>query len=250
MWGGEGDSYAFWLTPQGLRSRVPTPPRHPGRRALCLGDSFTWANAVPDQANWTVPAAARLGFPLLNASMHGYGVDQMATLYSERLVDRLDHTEVGVSVILDDAYRAASRWFLGRPKPFTPVGGELEPCPPPLRWGRIPLAPESRVLAPWRQTAGHLLQALGLRADHRDHFQDALRRIVRAAGGRPVYLQVFSTPFDQGRQSQTLLELGAAAGVTDGVAIDLSGLYVPGDGHPTVEGHARIAEHTARLLTR
>ena len=84
-------------------------------------------------------------------------------------------------MILDDAYRAASRWFLGRPKPFTPVGGELEPCPSPLRWGRIPLAPESRVLAPWRQTAGHLLQALGLRADHRDHFQDALRRIVRAA---------------------------------------------------------------------
>jgi hypothetical protein len=247
-WLGGVGGVPFSLTPQGIRGREPTPHRYDGRRAVCLGDSFTWANGVGDLENWTVPAAQELGFPLLNASMHAYGVDQMATLYADRIANRFDHSEVVVSVILDDAYRACERFFWIYRKPYTPVGGEVEPCPGPLRWGRFALAPEWQVLRPWRRNAGHLLRALGLLPDYRAHFGDAVARIVAAAGSRPVYLQTFSTPFDGGRYNDELVQIARQAGVADARAIDLSGHYLPSDGHPTVEGHRRIAAQVADML--
>jgi hypothetical protein len=252
-WHGEADTAGLrqdhekLVTPEGFVGTEPVPRRFAGKRAICLGDSFTWGAGAPQGEEWPALAARRAGFPFLNAGNLGYGVDQMATLYSGHLAKRYDHGAVFVCVIEDDLRRATDRFFLIFRKPFTPPGGEVESVPPPVQVFGIAFCPEPQVLAPWRECARHVGQEIGLLPDGWAHLADALAKIRAAAGTRSAYLLALSTRGDGGRHGERICAAARAARFEGAAAVDLTGCYVP-DGHPDPRGHERIAEAAVALI--
>jgi hypothetical protein len=236
--GREGWARGSTITPQGLRSLVATPFRWTGERVICLGDSFTFGQGVEDGEDWPAVASSG-GRPFLNGGVAGYGIDQVATLYSERLALRFDHTRVIVAAIADDGLRATERFLYGARKPYLGPGAPLEPVPPPIVVGGLKVAPELQVLAPWSENARHLLRAAGAlrplgprrrraRPDQGRSWSEA-RRVPRAA--RAVRVRPLGRRASRGR---------AGGGLPAAMRVDLVGCYLP-DGHPDRRGHERIA---------
>ena len=60
-------------------------PRPDGSPILALGDSFTFGDEVDDADTWPAQLEARLGRPVLNGGVFGYGLDQMV-LRAEQLL--------------------------------------------------------------------------------------------------------------------------------------------------------------------
>jgi hypothetical protein len=60
-------------------------PRPSGRPILALGDSFTFGDEVDDGDTWPARLERRLGRPVLNGGVFGYGIDQMV-LRGEQLL--------------------------------------------------------------------------------------------------------------------------------------------------------------------
>jgi hypothetical protein len=103
------------VTPDGLRSNGgPSPP---GAPILAVGDSFTWGDQVGDTETWPAHLERRLGRPVRNGGVFGYGLDQIV-LRAEELVPELRPERIVVSFIGGDlprnefSYRfAAKPWF-------------------------------------------------------------------------------------------------------------------------------------------
>lgn len=103
------------------------------------GDSFTYADEVADAEAWGDVMAWRLGCPVLNFGVGGYGVDQALMRLEQRLEAGAAVGEVMVlGVYPDDLNRNMNQWrylLQGEPalsfKPvFTPAGDGLEPVAP------------------------------------------------------------------------------------------------------------------------
>lgn len=235
------------INPQGFRGRAETPARAAGRRVVCLGDSFTFGDDVGDDDAWTSIAERRAGVPFVNAGVDAYGIDQMATLYTDQIAGKLDHTDVVVAAILDDGYRACERHTGPKRRPTQGSGADVTPVPAVLRvWG-VRLAPESPVLRPWLRTATHLGAALGVLPDHEDQVAAALARIQRAAGParRTWFLAIQSEDMGD-EQLRSLRACGERAGWSS-AAVSVQDSLGP-TRHPDAAGNARIAEALLRLL--
>lgn len=128
------------ITEDRLRSNgAQTPPS--GEPVLAVGDSFTFGDEVNDPETWPAQLEAKIGRPVLNGGVFGYGLDQIV-LRAERLLDRTGALTLVVAFTPDDvrrceyAYRYAWKpWFevvdgalairgVPVPEPGTPPPGE------------------------------------------------------------------------------------------------------------------------------
>jgi len=104
------------IAADGLRSNGPGPPPR-GAPILAAGDSFTFGDEVSDHETWPARLEQRLGRPVLNGGVFGYGLDQIV-LRAEQLLERTGANSLVVSFTADDvqrceyAYRYAWKpWF-------------------------------------------------------------------------------------------------------------------------------------------
>jgi hypothetical protein len=87
-----------------------------GEPILAVGDSFTWGGWVRDEETWPAYLEGRLGQPVLNGGVFGYGFDQIV-MRAERLVPKLRPELLIVSFIPHDiarceqSYRYTSKPF-------------------------------------------------------------------------------------------------------------------------------------------
>lgn len=98
MWGVQ-----ITLGDDGIRSngRVRT---HQVSPILAVGDSFTFGDEVGDEATWPAHLEGATGYPILNAGVFGYGLDQ-AILRSEQLVGKYNPSTVILSFTPADIAR-------------------------------------------------------------------------------------------------------------------------------------------------
>jgi hypothetical protein len=115
------------ILPTGLRSNGAAALPFDRSGVLAVGDSFTFGDQVSDADTWPAQLEQRLGRPVRNGGVFGYGFDQ-SVLRAEKLltVDRLDVDTLVVSLVPDDLKRAElSRRY--SPKPwFALVGDGIE----------------------------------------------------------------------------------------------------------------------------
>lgn len=90
------------ITDDAIRSNGAPPP--PGRPIVAVGDSFTFGDEVSDPATWPAQLEARLGRPVLNGGVFGYGLDQIV-LRAEALLERFSPDTLVVSFIPNDVRR-------------------------------------------------------------------------------------------------------------------------------------------------
>lgn len=90
------------ITPDGVRSNGAEPP--PGTPVVAVGDSFTFGDEVSDEATWPAGLERRLGRPVVNGGVFGYGLDQMV-LRAEQLLPQSGADTLIVSIIPEDVWR-------------------------------------------------------------------------------------------------------------------------------------------------
>ena len=88
----------------GLRENGRARPT--GKPVLVLGDSFAFGDEVDDADTWPAQLEARLGRPVLNGGVFGYGLDQMV-LRGEQLLDGVARSAdvVVLSMLPEDVLR-------------------------------------------------------------------------------------------------------------------------------------------------
>ncbi|MCA8974275.1 MAG: hypothetical protein KDC98_06110 [Planctomycetes bacterium] len=101
-------------------------PRPTGDRVvLAVGDSFTFGDGVGDGDTWPARLEHRLGRPVINAGVFGYGMSQIV-LRAEQLLATLPVERVVLSFIPDDLNRCElSRRFTPVPWYSLDAAGEL-----------------------------------------------------------------------------------------------------------------------------
>ena len=110
-------------------------------RIVAYGDSFTFGEDVGDGETWPHLLAARLGEPVANFGVAGYGPDQ-AVLRLRRYLEQGNHPEVVIlGVLSENIARVVNRWR------YLYTGGEILNFKPRLavdadgvRWIPNPLA--------------------------------------------------------------------------------------------------------------
>ena len=107
----------------GLRTNGPQ-PRPPGPAILAVGDSFTFGDEVDDGETWPAALERRIGRPVWNGGVFGYGLDQMV-LRAEALLTRGGFDTLIVSAIPDDVLRCAYSYRFGHKPYFDLEAGEL-----------------------------------------------------------------------------------------------------------------------------
>jgi hypothetical protein len=117
----------------GLRSNGGPPPG--GVPILAVGDSFTWGDEVDDDQTWPSLLERRLGRPVLNGGVFGYGFDQIV-LRAEALLERFPAVDtLVVSLIPDDVLRCEYAYRYAWKPYFELAQGALVlrnvPVPPP-----------------------------------------------------------------------------------------------------------------------
>jgi len=126
---------AVTVTADGLRSNgAPAPPGDP---IVAVGDSFTWGDEVDDDQTWPAALERRLGRPVLNGGVFGYGFDQVV-LRAESLLERFPAADtLVVSLIPDDVLRCEYAYRYAWKPYFEIEHGDLAlrnvPVPPPHR---------------------------------------------------------------------------------------------------------------------
>jgi hypothetical protein len=106
------------VTPEGVRSNGAERPPAAGPPLVAVGDSFTFGDEVSDHETWPAQLEVRLGRPVRNGGVFGYGFDQIV-LRAEQLLELFPETDtLVVSLIPSDvlrceyAYRYAWKpWF-------------------------------------------------------------------------------------------------------------------------------------------
>ncbi len=114
------------LIDHGIRSNGTSTSKIPSRPSiLCVGDSFTFGDAVNDNEAWPAYLEKSLGIHALNGGVFGYGLDQ-SILRAEQLVPVLKPDFLIVATIQDDVRRCEYSIRSGVYKPyFTVANGEL-----------------------------------------------------------------------------------------------------------------------------
>ena len=140
----------------GIRKNSPGAAKLPVGAILAAGDSYTAGSEVMDNETWPAQLEQRLGQPVLNAGVGGYGVDQVV-LNAERLLPIVKPRAVIVGIHEDSIQRTTYKTF-STPKPyFIEEGGgwvvKNQPVPAPERVDTEPLY--KRALA--RLVTAHLL---------------------------------------------------------------------------------------------
>ncbi|MEP0067898.1 hypothetical protein [Pyruvatibacter sp.] len=101
---------------------------------LAAGDSFTAGSEVGDTESWPAHLEDKLGRPVMNSGVGGYGTDQIV-LRAEQLMDILQPEIVVLSFFDQDILRAGYSRY-GENKPYfvdTPAGIELKHVPVPAQ---------------------------------------------------------------------------------------------------------------------
>ena len=108
----------------GLRENGRARPS--GTPILVLGDSFTFGDEVDDADTWPAQLEARLGRPVLNGGVFGYGLDQMV-LRGEQLLDGAARASdvVILSVLPEDVLRCEFSYRYAWKPYFAIEGGRL-----------------------------------------------------------------------------------------------------------------------------
>lgn len=116
----------------GLRSNGAPPPD--GTPLVAVGDSFTFGDEVSDADTWPARLERRLGRPVLNGGVFGYGFDQTA-LRAERLIAGRPVAGLIVALIPDDLERCEYAYRFAAKPYFDVAAGRLAlrhvPVPPP-----------------------------------------------------------------------------------------------------------------------
>lgn len=109
------------IKPEGVRGNGAPPPS--GKDPiLAVGDSFTFGDQVNDDETWPAVLERRLGVPVINGGVFGYGTDQ-TYLRMKALALRFRPTTIVFSLIPGDVYRCELAAKAGVPKPyFAPDG--------------------------------------------------------------------------------------------------------------------------------
>jgi hypothetical protein len=136
---GAGGTENVWhrtvtIDADGLRENGRARPL--GAPILALGDSFTFGDEVDDADTWPAQLEVRLGRPVLNGGVFGYGLDQMV-LRGERLLEGPARAAevVVLSVLPEDVLRCEFSYRYAWKPYFSLEGGRLTlhnvPAPQP-----------------------------------------------------------------------------------------------------------------------
>lgn len=112
-----GFSTRAGLRPNGDSTAAAEPP------VLAVGDSYTYGEEVADDETWPALLQQRIGRPVLNGGVSGYGFDQ-SVLRAEILTTQHHPDAVVVSFIADDIRRTEMSRIWGAEKPYFDVMGE------------------------------------------------------------------------------------------------------------------------------
>lgn len=270
------------ISEQGLRSdRVYDQVPPPGvRRAVVLGDSFTFGHGVEVEQGWTARVESAMpDLELVNLAVTGYGVDQMVLRLEQRSTD----TELAfrphlviAAIFVADVFRVVDDVYMGYRKPhFVLDDGAADG----LRLVGVPVPPKapepsgplfgSRLAGLFAGRAVPLMQHLGFGASWpiTGRLLERLRVRTEAAGARlaVVVLPKDRAVLDGGLRSDVnrratreldvllddlgipYLDLTQSLAAHAESAPDVS-LYYPGDGHWTAAGHRVAAETIAEWL--
>jgi hypothetical protein len=134
----------------GLRNHNLNLAPRQGPVVLAVGDSFTEGWAVGDDETWPAHLERDTGWPVLNAGVRGYGLDQMV-LRAERLAPRFKPRVIVLAFIPDDIYRVGLSIRQAYHKPyFVPAGETIE-----LRDVPVPRTPVSDGFDAVRRVLGY-----------------------------------------------------------------------------------------------
>ena len=244
-------------------------PAGSGAPVLAVGDSYTYGEEVSNGETWPAHLQRRLGRPVLNAGVAGYGFDQIV-LRAGLLVPKVKPSAVVVSFIADDLRRTEMSRLWSADKPYFEVaGGALA-----LRNTPVPPRTDPRrtlTLAQWMFGRSYLVDFLLRRLNLlEDWFGDHLRvhpagtgekiaclltdrlRDLQQASGVPLLLvaqydpYVFKTNGVQRAITGRLLACARARGLKvldtyDAIAAaqDTAGLYA--QWHMNDKGNALVA---------
>lgn len=149
----------------GIRRNSAAAAVRPGE-ILAVGDSFTEGWEVEDEETWPAHLERKIGRPVLNAGVGGYGTDQII-LRAEQLLPLVRPKILIVGFLDFDIHRTGHSHF-GSPKPyFTFENGALRHHPPVL-------------MAPRRERGFFVAAGYGLR-DMLGHFASIDFLLRRAA---------------------------------------------------------------------
>jgi hypothetical protein len=126
VWGTTVTIDADGIRSNGRAARPTGPP------VVAVGDSFTFGDEVDDADTWPARLERRLGRPVLNGGVFGYGLDQ-SVLRAERLLERTGAPMLVVSFVADDVRRCEYAYRYAWKPWFEPEDGALalRGVPPP-----------------------------------------------------------------------------------------------------------------------
>ncbi|MAG31685.1 MAG: hypothetical protein CL908_12425 [Deltaproteobacteria bacterium] len=214
------------ITPERLR-RADSMPRPPGPTILATGDSFTFGDDVDDDQSWPAHLEVRLGRPVLNGGVFGYGLDQ-SVLRAETLIQIHRPSIVLLSMIPDDIERTELAYRYAWKPYFHLAGHDLQ-----LRNVPVPIAPPPTRFRALREALrhSHLAHSIFRRVTpywwyldgnqqkvHDDGDEVArrlMKRIARHARKHDVRLPVVAQcdAFLETERLKPVLESAAAAGL-------------------------------------
>jgi lysophospholipase L1-like esterase len=107
------------LIEQGIRKNQPSDTEIRTGGVLVVGDSFTAGSQVNDDGTWPAQLEKRLGTPVINAGIGGYGIDQMV-LRAEQLLP-IVRPKILIVGTQDQGILRVKFSSYGRPKPYFSV---------------------------------------------------------------------------------------------------------------------------------
>ena len=116
------DERLGFATRGGLRANGDAPSAD-GPTILAVGDSYTYGEEVADDETWPALLQRRIGRPVLNGGVSGYGFDQIV-LRAEMLAAEHRPAVVVVSFIADDIRRTEMSRIWGAEKPYFDLAGD------------------------------------------------------------------------------------------------------------------------------
>lgn len=111
------------FTPDGTRLHKSAAPQTGAPRVLVVGDSVTEGWEATNDETWPAFLEHDLEWPVLNAGVRGYGLDQIV-LRAEKLAPLVDPSVIIVSFISDDVDRTTLAVRHRTPKPYFVASGQ------------------------------------------------------------------------------------------------------------------------------
>jgi lysophospholipase L1-like esterase len=252
----------------GTRSNGNPRPAAARPVTLVVGDSFAFGDEVDDEDTWPAALERRLGAPVINAGVPGFGLDQ-ALLRAEQLAAIYEPDVIVVGFIPHDVLRCQMSYWSGNAKPYFDVDGtggvRLHPAPvPPPPWWK-PLAPLLAMSATVQMLLPTLLDWEGpYQVDVHDRARQVacalmgrLAALARERGAQVVVVahpQQPGSPPDHVELTAGVLQCARAHGLT---ALDLFPAFaaLPPDqeatlfhGHLSPQGNELVAAELAAVL--